>query len=352
LNDSGYPKACPLRAGAVVLARGATLHRTLVLNLLVPARGLPPSSPGDAPAWEQDAPAERAKRSVRGWLDALTWQPRRVELLPVVTGEGTLVTGAVTGVGLEADGDWIEPMHALVVRDPKRGAEPVRFDPDRSPWRDATALFQATGADEGHRRPAVCSQIAALVEDDVLERAGAFTLDLYGLASSQAAIGLWRAERMPLPLRLLVDPERLEVVREALKIAGSNESAEAALRGSVWLLARFALASGDRSPDKKDIAPQVDRLGAKPRYWAALGALFDGFLRDVGAAEDPETVLVAWKAAAFKAARRALAGAAEQLGTQARALQARALAERHLARELIALSPPPAPPTTQEGASA
>jgi CRISPR system Cascade subunit CasA len=349
LNDSGYPKACPLRAGAVVLARGRTLWETLVLNLLVPDRSLPPASPDDAPAWEQAIPAERTKRTVRGWLDALTWQPRRVELLPQVAQGTLLVTGVVTGVGLETQGDWIEPMHALFVRDPKRGAEAVRFDPDRSPWRDATALFQASGVGGEHRRPAVCAQIAALVERDALTRSSLFTIDLYGLASSQAAIGLWRAERMPLPLGLLTDPERLNVVHEALRAA---DATEAALRGAVWVLARHALASGARGPDKKDIGALVNRLDAKPRYWAALGALFDVFLRNVGDAEDAEAVLVAWKTAAVRGARRALEDAAQQLGTQARALQARALAERYLARELAELSAPPVPTPIQEGASA
>jgi CRISPR type I-E-associated protein CasA/Cse1 len=267
-------------------------------------------------------------------------------LLNGATGE-TRVKDAVTGVGGESDGDWFEPMHALFVRDPKRGAEAVRFDPDRSPWRDATALFHAAGASEGHRRPAVCSQITRLVENDVLERTDLFALDLYGLASSQAAIGLWRAERMPLPLRLLAEPARLDVVREALHAA---EAAEAALRGAVWLLARYALASGVRSPDKKDIGALVDRLDAKPRYWASLGALFDRFVEDVGVAPDAEAVLSTWKGAALHAARQGLDGTAAQLGTQARILQARAHAERHLARELAELSPPK-PVQDQEGLS-
>lgn len=349
LNDSGYPKACPLRAGAVVLARGATLHRTLTLNLLVPARGLPAPSADDAPAWEQPRPAERAKRRVRGWLDALTWQPRRVELVVDASSPDRRVMSVITGAAGECEGDWIEPMHALFVRDPKRGPEAVRFDPDRSWWRDATALFQAAGGSDGHRRPAVCSQMAELVEGDVLKHAEPFTLDLYGLASSQAAIELWRSERTPLPLRLLVDPDRLNVVHVALTAA---EGAASALGRSVWVLARHALAMGSRSPDKKDIGALVERLGAKPRYWAAQGKLFEGFLRDVAAADDAEIVLASWKTETLRAARKALDAAADQIGTNARALQARALAERHLTRELAELAPPSAPSPAQEGAIA
>lgn len=349
LNDSGYPKACPLRAGAVVLARGKTLQQTLLLNLLVIDRDWPVPSADDEPAWEAEACVRRVKRAVRGWLDALTWQSRRVELVPSGTVPPILVNTAVTGVGVECGGEWLEPMHALFVRDPKRGPEAVRLDPDRSPWRDCTALFQATDSSEGHRRPAVCSQIASLVERGVLERASRFALDLYGLASSQAAIRLWRVEHMPLPLRLLTDAERLDAVRNAL---GTAEDAEKALRGSVWLLARFALALGDRSPDKEDIGALANRFGARQRYWAALGARFDEFLRDIGTSESPEVVLAAWRVTARDSARRALADATQQLGTNARALQACANAERHLARSLADLSPQTVLTPSREGASA
>lgn len=352
LNDSGYPKGCPLRPGAVVLARGETLHRTLLLNLLVLERNQPVPGAGgkdDLPAWEQDTAATRTKRAVRGWLDALTWQARRVELLPCVTEHGLIVREVVTGVGVEAEGDWIEPMHALQVRDEKRGPEPVRFDPDRSLWRDATALFMASGAGRAHRRPHVCSQMARLVADGVLAGADALALDLYGLASSQAAIELWRAERMPLSLRLLTDAERVDVLRQAL---GVSEEVSSALRGSAAVLARTALASGERSPDKKDVDALAHRLAAGPRYWAALGAEFDALVRRLGSDEDTEAVLSAWTTKACRAARRALDEAARQLGPSGRALQAHVLAGKKLAMELAKFAPTPSTPPTQEGAVA
>lgn len=352
LNDSGYPRACPLRAGAVVLARGETLHRTLLLNLLILDRDRPlpgAGGSGDVPAWEQDTTASRTKRAVRGWLDALTWQARRVELVPHVTEAGLVVRDVVTGAGVEPEGNWTEPMQALLVRDPKRGPEPLRFDPDRSLWRDSTALFEAASVSEGHRRPEVCTQIARLVEEEILERGAGLALDLYGLASSQAAIELWRAERMPLPVRLLTDAERIEVLREALRAAHAVASA---LRSSVWRLASAALASGERSPDKKDVGSLVDRLAAEPRYWSSLGAAFDELLRRLGGDDDTEASLSWWKEVARKAARRSLDDGARQLGTNARAFRARALAERTLAYELAKLSPATTSTPTQEGATA
>jgi hypothetical protein len=191
--------------------------------------------------------------------------------------------------------------------------------------------------------------MARLVADDVLQGADALALDLYGLSSSQAAIELWRAERMPLPLRLLTDAERLDVLRQSLQAA---ETVFSALRGSVWVLASTALASGERSPDKKDVGALADRLAAGPRYWAALGAGFDALVRSLGSDEDTEAALSAWTKKACQAARRALDEAARQLGPNGRALQAHALASKKLAIELAKLAPTPSTPPTQEGAAA
>ncbi|MGH7298292.1 MAG: type I-E CRISPR-associated protein Cse1/CasA, partial [Polyangiaceae bacterium] len=317
LNDSGYPKACPLRGGALVLARGATLRETLTLNLLTPGSRRMPAEVGDLPAWEQSGPADRRKRAVRGWLDALTWQARRVELVPLDGPNGPRVVQSVTGVGLEPEGDWFEPMHAVVVRDPARGPESVRFEPDRAAWRDALALFQGTGAMENYRGPSVCTQIGKLVEEDVLPREMLFKLELYGLASSQAAIGLWRAERMPLPVALLVDGDRLLAIGRGLEQA---KQVGDALRASTWLLARLALSMGERAPDKKDVGGLVDRLDSTGRYWAALGSGFGSFLEAVGR-EAPEPAVASWVHAAQAEARRALDRAAAQVGSTARAFQ-------------------------------
>jgi CRISPR system Cascade subunit CasA len=344
-NDSGYPQACPLRRGAVVVARGGTLRETLLLNLLVLGHDWPvPASKKDAPVWEAAVPPVAGIRPVHGWLDALTWTPRRVELLPVLGDRGVSVAQVITAAGAEPQGDWTEPMHALVMRDPKRGPEAVRFDPERSLWRDSTALFASTGQ-ANYRRPAACSQIAKLVEADVLERGRLFTIDLYGLASSQAAIELWRAERMPLPVKLLTDPERLNVVQAGLAVA---EEIGEALRRSAWLLASTVLAPGDRAPDKDDIRALTERLAADAYYWAALDESFAPFLRDASHGPDPEPTLGVWKKAAADAARRALAAASAGVGTQARALQASALAERHLVQQLSRHVPAPIERSTEE----
>lgn len=351
-NDSGHHKQCPLRCGAVAVARGSNLRATLTLNLLIVGDARPiPSEADDAPAWEQAAHAQRETRLVRGWLDALTWQARRAELLPERRDSHILVRSVVTGAGARPASDWIEPMHTLVVRDTKVGPKPLRFDIKRSLWRDATALFEGAGAADAHRRPAVCAQVALLIEEGLLDSQSVLQLDLFGLVADKVAIKLWRAERIPLPARILVDPARLDVVRSALRAA---EEAGDALRRGIWRFAQVTLSPGKRAPDAKDVSALVTRLDADASYWAELGMAFVSLIEDVGGAGDPEGALQRWKRLARGAARRAFAEATERIGTSARQYQACALGERVLAREMHTLATAramqrPTRPTKDEG---
>jgi CRISPR system Cascade subunit CasA len=324
LNDGGYPRACPLRAGAVILVRGTTLHRTLLLNLLVRD-----ASERDAPAWEQDQPAERTARRSRGWLDTLTGQARRVELLPDLRGDELVVRQVITGAGVELETE-ADPMHALVERDPKRDPEPLKIDPDRSAWRDATALFQ-TGTEQG-RRPEACSQIAALVDAGVLPPTELLAVDLYGLASNQANIVLWRTESVPLPLAFFAEPSRLRSLRAGLD---ETEATAKALGAGAWLVARQVLSPGDRDPDPQDVRRYMDELGLVARYWSELGTAFPGLVRDVAAGD--ASALERWRTGLRRMARRLLAETTRELGTSARFLQAGAAGARLLGIRLAKL---------------
>jgi hypothetical protein len=228
-------------------------------------------------------------------------------------------------------------MHALLVRDPKVGPRPIRFDTKRSLWRDSTALFQGAGVGDQHRRPAVCAQIATLIEEDLLDCHSALQMDLFGLVPNKAAIELWCTERLPLPPHILVDAARLDVVRSGLVAA---EEAGDALRRAMWRFAQVALSPGHRAPDGKDVNALVTRLDADASYWAELGRWFESLVEDVGGAAEPEAALQRWKRLSRDAARRAFHQAAERIGSGARQYQARALGERVLAREMHALATP------------
>ncbi len=220
-NDAESRKSGNLRGGAVVLLRGSSLHETLLLNLIW--RRERPAA--DVPPWERVDPIRRAVRSPCGLVDHLVWPSRRVRLVPTRDARGNVVVrDVVTAAGEDMDDQYADPMFGYVVRAPKRPPFAVRIDRDRGAWRDAGALFDlATGKGE-RRRPLACEQLAELISKSTIPRSARFSIDLLGLASNQASIRLWRAERMPLPPPLLVDGPRMAILRRAL------EEAEAARR--------------------------------------------------------------------------------------------------------------------------
>jgi CRISPR system Cascade subunit CasA len=328
-NEAESWKGGPLRPGAVTLVRGSTLRRTLLCNLLWLAR----RNPEDVPPWERDLPTQRVVRSPAGPIDLLIWPSRRVELLAEhAGGGGAIVRKVITAAGERMDADVPDPMFAYAVRDPKKPPLALRVDPERSVWRDAAALFDAaTGAGQ-FRRPAACSQVAELVDQGILPRAARLDLEVLGLASDQASISLWRAERVPLPAALLTDPVRVATLRKALELA--EELGRKLDYDVLGALARSGLAPGSRDVHKDDVQRLKQALGAMPVYWAALGQAFVPWLSALGEAADLDPHLAAGRAALRRTARDVAREAALRLGTGARALQAGAKAERALRRVL------------------
>jgi CRISPR system Cascade subunit CasA len=328
-NETDSWDAANVRGGAVVLIRGDTLHRTLLLNLL----WQPDRAPSDIPPWERSRCADRTTRAPLGFVDQLVWQARRVQLL-VEKGEdgGASVRSVVTAAGEQLDAEYPDPMFAYAVRDPKQPPVAIRVDRDRSVWRDAAALFDvATGAGQ-FRRPRACDQLAEIVREGNLPRDARLRVELLGLASNKASIRLWRADQVPLPQSLLVDGARVSILRSALQMA---EDLGLAVNNKVLrILAENALAPSQREAHANDISNLRSSLGSMPSYWAALGQGFAHWLGDLGTADDLDATLAAWKRTLRATARDVVRDAEVRLGTGARALQAGAKAERALRRVL------------------
>ncbi len=288
---SGRPKSAsagPLTATAVVLVTGASLFETLVSNLLVydPGRGEPiPGTQEDCPHWEQEPQranfeADSEPRRVPcGWLDALTWLSRRIEL---VTENGQVVgwkRAAWQGIAPEAARD---PMVAWVAKE-KTGWRAVRIDSGRSFWRNSHALFEGLERDgEQHRRPAALAQIAKSEARMVFPAERRFTLDVLGIATDKAAIEMERWDRIVSSAALLADPDAADEVRGGIEVA---EKVEQALRQGLWTFAHHALAPGSREPDKKDVQGLLDGLAVTQEYWNACESAFSRFLERLSAGE-------------------------------------------------------------------
>lgn len=333
-------RAAPLAKAAIVIVRGDDLFRTLMLNL---TRATGPMAAGDVhdcPAWERDGPPEGVVRDASGVLDLLTWQSRRVLLRPEDGDGGTTVRQVISKRGDELPAGWktweVEPMVAYVaVKKPKPGGDPwvpLGLREDRMAWRDSSALFQATtdSADQDSRRPATLTWLAELTEAGVLARSERFRLDVYGLGGYQSKIEFWRKERLPLPLAIVGNRDRLAEVRSALDAAErvANHLTFSMRRLATLLVAPESDQSGAPLPDPGRVRQTASGFGATEDYWNRLEAGFMAFIDDL-AGDEVETAALNWRRRLRDEARHAATRVFDSLDSSARALKAMTNASRH-----------------------
>ncbi len=275
MSDEGgraYGKSACLTDGAAFLLSGETLAQTLLLNMVRydPDADLP--MPGDSsedlPAWERpDAPSTR-ERMPDGYVDYLTWQPRRLYLQPETDPQGRLIVAqCIIADGERFPDDYTppDPMMAYFTRDEKTEPRARRFGLGETLWRDSFSLL---GGMLGRRElPRVAAERADLVIDGTIPREAVYDMDVLGLGSSKAKVCLWRHERLPLPLRYLADDELVDYLRECVEL---TEKVHGSLYGAACELAEEALTAGGRSADTNTRDQLIASLGVSAGYWAAL----------------------------------------------------------------------------------
>ncbi|MBL7498290.1 type I-E CRISPR-associated protein Cse1/CasA [Frankia sp. CNm7] len=169
-KTTGNPTG-PLGQLGVVLPVGASLFHTLVLNLPIMPLG---PRPRDRPQWRTADPASSrwSEREALGLLDLLTWQSRRIRLVPepdsttvgrvvvrqVVLSAGDRLTGSVQD--LERHTAWRQTEKPRADEPPSR---PVRHQPGRAAWRGLEALLATAGPTSARvTAPMALTQLAGL----------------------------------------------------------------------------------------------------------------------------------------------------------------------------------------------
>jgi len=289
------------------MATGDNLFQTLALNLLpYNADGPVPSGADDCPAWEDDRVRfpQREGSAVRGYLDYLTWQSRRIQLLR--DGESTRVARCRILQGLKmASPEPRDPFKAYMVKDdgPNRELVPVPLSPGRALWRDSHVLVQEIA--DRRWRPELMNHLARFQR--IRQRRGlsgqsAFPLMLVGLATEPGKAGsvvMWRHERLVLPLRYAEDDTL------AMELEAGLQFAEDVGRLLGSRPVRIPGQDGKRMPSPmqrlaeqllpKDARGRVDRgaaadlirsLDAASQYWCGLETSFFRFLQQLAVAED------------------------------------------------------------------
>lgn len=231
-KTSGNPTGPVGRLG-VVIPFGANLFETLMLNTPVMGDGF---DPVDRPQWMADQPATgrwRERRS-NGLLDLLTWQSRRIRLVPEIDHIGAAV---VRSVVLTA-GDRItqrakeDELHTAwrMNKKPRAGqpsVTPIRHQPGRAIWQGMASLL-ATSPDSADETSRLLGQLARLRAVGVVPN----TLSLQVLAvgvsygNMQAVVENMIADLMPLPVAALhVDDPVRSFILEVVENAGTLQKA-------------------------------------------------------------------------------------------------------------------------------
>lgn len=367
-----FAKAGPLNQAAVVLVKGRTLFETLLYMLHAYAREdeLPfPFQEGveDRPAWEQEEAASVQERRPFGYLDLLTWQSRRMRLIPDLCDGRPVVRAAVIMKGRQFPAGWSlhqgETMAAFVKNARAKPGEepyyPIGFQRERALWRDSLALFQSI--ENRWRRPRILDWLADLMAEGYLERSRTVPLDALGLCSDQANLLFWRHERLPLPLRYLDDDRLIDALRRALEWAEEvgRELGRIAQRLARLLLAPNSDDPAARQPDGKLVQQMVRRLGLAAAYWARLEVPFRSFLVDLASdVEQDESgapvygtqTLPSWAAQLRATAWQAWREVTDGLDGSTRTLRAVAVAERLLGARLDAILERPRPSVERRNA--
>ncbi|WP_448576216.1 type I-E CRISPR-associated protein Cse1/CasA [Thermomicrobium sp.] len=331
-------KAAPLCAVAVCLGKGEDLARTLLLHLVSrpfwgssyqPPTGHPTH---DLPAWERpDLPGDQP-RWPTGYLDYLTWQARRVLLIPDDRNGQVVVSQAVIMRGESfPDGFEQRQLETMVPfrKDSKRGWLALTFREDRALWRDSLALMQTISTSAvDQQRPRIVDWWAFLYRLGVLP-GRVLPLDVAGFVPDQAKPLFWRYERFPLPLSLLDDQLMLLWIEQLLKMA------EEAARLLVEDLRRLAtyLGIGD-----KQRGSFVAGLGSERVFWATLEPTFYTLLHRLSRGEPPPTVCADWQTVVQRSAQRAFEQAALALLRAGRPILTIAEAESRLQARLAMIT--------------
>jgi len=298
----------PLVKGAVTLVQGTTLFQTLLLNShKYNRRDAEPFQlePDDAPIWECSDETLAMDRYPKGYLDLLTWQSRRVRLIPEMNSRGDcFIKSVVIMKGNQFPSGYSlherEPMLAFrKVLKPNKGQDPwpaLTFYEDRAIWRNSLSLFQSVA--ETTTKPKTLNWLYELSDAGKISWKATHSLTLSGLVSDRASIALWRQERLPLPLAYLA--EKNENLLGALKDALGLAEDVGKLLGSGFIKIEIndkkgktidmsasplhLLASNILEPehpenaDKDTVKALIESLSPARPYWAQLGISFNRLL--------------------------------------------------------------------------
>ena len=216
-----------------VLITGASLFETLCLNTCVVNLA---QASGDAPpAWRQSAPVKAERYKHASLLQALTWQPRRIQLIPGAPGICSM-TNAETLVrvstmrftaGAACDFAWQDPNVPYKITD--KGPMVLRPQEGKELWRDTGPLllleqgdFTSEKGSVQFARPRIVAQFDVLINEGILNSDSICTVTAYGMRTDmKMKVFEWQRECLRLPAKMLGRQSLRTHAQQAMELADS-----------------------------------------------------------------------------------------------------------------------------------
>lgn len=344
-NRADTANASPLCQTAVCLVRGSNLFQTLMLNLhhynSEDEEPFPFEQKDDLPVWERQEAVKATERLPNGYLDLLTWQSRRLRLVPVQKESGEVVVKSwVKMKGVQFPEDFsLQGRETMVAFKKKEKPKPdmpawssVGFTKQRVLWRDSYCLLQSFANQSV--RPKTINWLSDLVSEGILKRSQTIPIDLFGLSTDKAKRLFWRHESLPVQLEYLDRKELVDRLREAVTKA---EHLGKELRSSTRYLAQTLIQFTSKRDAKDDVNKLTDSMDVSSIYWSRLETPFNRLLTDLpndkSEGDEGEMVygkraMADWARVLEKTANDAFHIATRSLDGSSRALKAVAVAER------------------------
>jgi CRISPR system Cascade subunit CasA len=327
----------PWGRGIIFLVEGENCFQTLALNCLRYGGDYPsdvPTTGEDLPAWEADDPY-LAREIPFGYLDYLTWQNRRIRLIPEGDPSSPMVSQVTIAPGLRLAASQLDPFKNYR-KDDHFGFLATRFLEDRVLWRDSSALMKIKDHG-GNHPPANFEWVAIQSDHDHIELHRTLSYMALGMANDQAKVEFFREEHMPLPLVFLESSELVGRLETALSLV---EEARKGLRSAVMWMAALLIAPNDSSKKwneinritKEQAAQLYNYWTVEHGFWGTLEIPFSHLL--TGLPIEPDSAMAAWKSILKDMSWKALERAADQAGNSVQSLKAAVRARSILGYQL------------------
>jgi hypothetical protein len=160
-----------------------------MLNLIVKEKNFYDQGKEDRPCWEMEDALALERGNPNGLRDLLTWQSRRILLIPFEQDERICVQQCFIAPGLGLVESFKNPFYRNVYKNQKGkiNIQPMRFQVGRAIWRDSAAILESSNRSKNTDadQPITKSFFESLISLEMIQKT-TFRSNLFGMCTQPA----------------------------------------------------------------------------------------------------------------------------------------------------------------------